>query len=84
MKRMSVPGSSTLKDIYDMAYKTLNLMDYGFSLFFDRGCSKELRSTRSVTLSDSKLYHGAVIFFKQMAGSSVSSNSKLCSIMQQQ
>lgn len=73
MKRVNIPGNSTLKDLYDIAYKTLNLLDYGFSLFSDRGCSKELRSSRSVTLSGSKLNHGDVIFYKQMAGSSVRS-----------
>lgn len=72
MKRVNIPSNSTLKDLYDIAYKTLNLLDYGFSLFFDRGCSKELRSTRSVTVSASKLNHGDVVFYKQMAGSSVS------------
>lgn len=72
MKRVAIPGTATLKDLYDIAYKTLNLLDYGFSLFSDRGCSKELRSSRSVSLSSSKLTHGDVIYYKQMAGSSVS------------
>lgn len=72
MKRISIPGSATLKDLYDIAYKAMNLLDYGFSLFSDRGCSKEIRSTRSVTLSSSKLNHGDLIYYKQMAGSSVS------------
>jgi hypothetical protein len=72
MKRVNIPGNSTLKDLYDIAYKTLNLLDYGFSLFSDRGCSKEIRSTRSVTVSGSKLNHGDLVYYKQMAGSSVS------------
>lgn len=80
MKRVSIPGTATLKDLYDIAYKAMNLLDYGFSLFSDRGCSKEIRSTRSVTLSSSKLSHGDLIYYKQMAGSSVSSAwcEKLC------
>lgn len=72
MKRVTIPGNATVKDLYDIAYKALNLLDYGFSLFADRGCSKELRSSRSVSLTSSKLNHGDVIYFKQMAGSSVS------------
>lgn len=73
MKRVSIPRTATLKDLYDIAYKTLNLLDYGFSLFSDRVCSKELRSSRSVSVTKSNLNHGDVIYYKQMAGSSVSS-----------
>lgn len=80
MQRVTIPSTATLKDLYDAAYKTLNLLDYGFSLFSDRPCTKELRSTRSVTLSGSNLNHGEIIYFKQMAGSSVS--IKLHIIMQ--
>lgn len=72
MKRVTVASSASLKDLYDIAYKILNLQDYGFSLFTDRNCSKELRSSRSLTLTNSKLNHGDVIYYKQMAGSSVS------------
>lgn len=72
MKRVNILAQATVKDLYDIAYKALNLLDYGFSLFSDRGCSRELRSSRSETLSGSKLKHGDVIFYKQMAGSSVS------------
>ena len=72
MKRVNLPGSASVKDLYDIAYKTLNLLDYGFSLFSDRGCSKELHSSRSVSVKSSKLNHGDVIYYKQMAGSSVS------------
>lgn len=71
MKRITIPGSATLKDLYEVAYKTLNLVDYGFSLFKDRSCNDELRSSRSLTVKGTKLNHGDVIFFKQMAGSSV-------------
>jgi hypothetical protein len=73
MKRIAVPSTASIKELYDVAYKTLNLSDYGFSLFSDRGCAKELRSSRSDTLASTKLNHGDVIYFKQMAGSSVSS-----------
>lgn len=70
MKRVQLASSSSLKDLYDIAYKILNLRDYGFSLFTDRGCSKELRSSRSI-MTNSKLNHGDIVYFKQMAGSSV-------------
>lgn len=77
LKRVGISSSATLKDLYDVAYKAMNLLDYGFSLFSDRGCSKELRSTRSVTVTSSKLNHGDVIYYKQMAGSSVSTTISL-------
>lgn len=71
MKRVSIPKNSSFKDLYDIAYKTLELVDYGFSLFTDRLCKDEVRSTRSNTI-ETKLKHGDLLFFKQMAGSSVS------------
>lgn len=74
MQRIVVSSTATLKDMYDIAYKTLNLLDYGFALFSDRPCTKEIRSTRSVTLSGSNLKHGEIVYFKQIAGSSVSIN----------
>lgn len=70
MKRVTLASSASLKDLYDIAYKILNLRDYGFALFTDRGFSKELRSSQSV-MTNSKLKHGDVVYFKQMAGSSV-------------
>jgi hypothetical protein len=71
IKRITVPASATLKDVYEIAYTALSLVDYGFSLFKDRSCNDELRSSRSLTLKGSKLNHGDMIFYKQMAGSSV-------------
>lgn len=70
MKRISIPKNATFKDLYDIAYRTLELVDYGFSLFTDRTFKDEVRSTRSKTI-ESKLKHGDLLFFKQMAGSSV-------------
>lgn len=70
MKRVTVPKKASFKDLYEMVYKTLQLVDYGFSLFFDRSCKEELQLTRPLSI-DSKLKHGDVLFFKQMAGSSV-------------
>lgn len=75
MKRVNIEGSATLKDLYDIVYKTLNLIDYGFSLFADRGLSKEIRSTRSETVKSNKINHGDVVYYKQTAGSSVSFKS---------
>lgn len=72
MKRINVEASATLKELYDVVYKTLNLIDYGFSLFADRGLSKEIRSTRSETVKSKQLKHGDVVYYKQAAGSSVS------------
>lgn len=76
MKRISIPKNSTFKDLYDIAYNTLELVDYGFSLFTDRSLKDEVRSTRSYTV-DSKLKHGDLLYFKQVAGSSVSRLEKL-------
>jgi hypothetical protein len=73
MKRINVEGSATLKDLYDVVYKTLSLIDYGFSLFTDRGLSKEIRSTRSETVKSNKIGHGDIVYYKQNAGSTVSS-----------
>lgn len=70
MKRVTLASSASLKDLYDIAYKILDLRDYGFALFTDRGFSKELRSSKSI-MTNSKLKHGDVVYFKQMAGSSV-------------
>jgi hypothetical protein len=70
MKRMSITKKATVKDLYEMVYKSLELIDYGFSLFSDRSCKDELRSSRSLSI-ESKLKHGDVLYFKQMAGSSV-------------
>jgi Nuclear pore localisation protein NPL4 len=72
MKRVSIPISSTLRDLYEKVYKSLNLVDYGFSLFSDRNCSKEIHSSRSQNLKTGNLKHGDVVYYKQMAGSSVS------------
>lgn len=70
MKRISLPRKASIKDLYEVVYKSLELIDYGFSLFSDRTCKNELRSTRSLTV-DSKFKHGDILYFKQMAGSSV-------------
>lgn len=71
MKRVSVPKKASFKELYESAYKSLELIDYGFSLFTDRACKDEVRSTSSLSV-ESKLKHGDLIYFKQMAGSSVS------------
>lgn len=70
MKRVPVLKSTSLKELYEMVYKALNLIDYGFSLFTDRDCSKEIHSTRSSTIAGSKLNHGDIVYYKQMAGTS--------------
>lgn len=75
MKRINVEASATLKELYDVVFKTLNLIDYGFSLFADRGLSKEIRSTRSETIKSKQLKHGDVVYYKQSTGSSVSWSS---------
>jgi len=73
MKRLNITSSASVKDLYEVAYKALNLVDYGFSLFRDRNCSTELRSSRSSTIDKSNLKHGDLIYYKQMAGSSTQS-----------
>lgn len=72
MKRINVETSATLKELYDVVYKAFNLMDYGFSLFADRGLSKEIRSSGSETINSKQLKHGDVVYYKQAAGASVS------------
>jgi hypothetical protein len=57
-----------------MVYKTLNLIDYGFSLFTDQKCNDEVRSSRS-TVAGTKFKHGDIVYYKQMAGTSSSSVS---------
>lgn len=71
-KRVNIESSASFKDLYEIARETLNVLDYGFGLFTDRGCSDELPSSRSVTLAQKKLEHGVMIYYKQLAGSSVS------------
>lgn len=61
-----------MKELYEIVYKSLSLTDYGFSLFEDRNCLKEIRSTRSSSLSVENLNHGDILYYKQMAGTSVS------------
>ena len=69
MKRVSIPMNLSFKDLYDIAYKALELVDYGFSLFTDRSCKDEVQSTRPNTI-ETKLKHGDLLYFKQMAGGS--------------
>lgn len=69
MKRVEIPKNSSFKDLYEIAYKTLQLVDYGFSLFTDRSCKDEVHSTFPNTI-ETKLKHGDLLYFKQVAGSS--------------
>lgn len=70
LKRINISKNASLKDLYEIVYKSLNLLDYGFSLFTDRKFSNEVRSTRSATLNKSNLKHGDILYYKQMAGTS--------------
>lgn len=78
MTRIQLSSDTTIRSLYETVYKTLNLSDYGFSLFSNRDkgvYSNELRQS-SKTLASSNLKNGNLVYFKQMAGSSVSSTLK--------
>ncbi|CAG9803890.1 unnamed protein product [Chironomus riparius] len=70
LKRINVSKNASLKELYDIVYKSLNLLDYGFSLFTDRKFSNEVRSTQSSTINKTNLNHGDILYYKQMAGTS--------------
>ncbi|CAO1417257.1 unnamed protein product [Diamesa tonsa] len=75
IRRVSALSSNTLKDLYSLVYKALDLTDYGFSLYRERNNTGELRSNSSDTLLKSNLNHGDIVYYKQTAGSSRVSES---------
>ncbi|XP_055539071.1 nuclear protein localization protein 4 homolog isoform X2 [Wyeomyia smithii] len=71
-KRIEIPENGTLRDLYELVHSGFSFDDYGFALFKERNCSKEIVSSRSQTVKGNGLKHGDMIFLKNIAGPSTS------------
>ncbi|XP_053697896.1 nuclear protein localization protein 4 homolog isoform X2 [Sabethes cyaneus] len=71
-KRVEIPENGTLRDLYELVHSSFSFDDYGFALFKERNCSKEIVSSRSQTVKENGLKHGDMIFLKNIAGPSTS------------
>uniref|UniRef100_A0A8D8B3G5 Nuclear protein localization protein 4 homolog n=1 Tax=Culex pipiens TaxID=7175 RepID=A0A8D8B3G5_CULPI len=71
-KRVEVPDTGTLRELYDAVQATFGYPDDGFALYKERNCTKELVSSRSQSVKDSALKHGDMIYLRSVAGPSTS------------
>ncbi|XP_055377941.1 nuclear protein localization protein 4 homolog [Condylostylus longicornis] len=70
MKRIDIPSTASLKELYEEVHRSLKLKDFDFAIFKERNFTKELISTRSQTIEGNGLQHGDIIYFKIMSGTS--------------
>lgn len=71
-KRVEISDTSNLRELYELVHGTFAFNDYGFALFKERNCTKEIVSSRSQTVKESGLKHGDMIYLKHIAGPSTS------------
>lgn len=71
-KRVELADKATLRDLYELVYSSFSFNDYGFALYKERNCTKELPSSRSQTVKEYGLKHGDMIYLRNISGPSTS------------
>lgn len=67
-KRVEIDLSDSTFDLFEKVFQAFNLNSFGFALYKNRNQNEEIISTKSKRLSDYRLKHGDILYFKPING----------------
>ncbi|XP_077294735.1 nuclear protein localization 4 isoform X2 [Arctopsyche grandis] len=67
-KRVDVEPTASTFNLFEKVFEAFNLNSFGFALYKNRNQNEEIVSTKSKRISDYRLKHGDILYFKPING----------------